>query len=71
MYKNNKFVISKIQLTYDLPAELLGDSFVKGLSAFVSGKDLLTISKESKAMETVFDAEPKTRFFNIGVKATF
>ena len=71
MYKNNKFVLSKIQITYDLPQEILGDSFVKGLSAFVSGKDLLTISKESKVMETTIDAEPQTRFFNVGVKATF
>lgn len=71
MYKNNKFVISKIQVSYDLPKELLGDSFVKGLSAFVSGKDLLTISKESKVMETNVDSEPQTRFFNVGVKATF
>jgi TonB-linked SusC/RagA family outer membrane protein len=71
MYKNNKFVLSKIQITYDLPQEILGDSFVKGLSAFVSGKDLLTISKESKVMETTVDAEPQTRFFNVGVKATF
>ena len=71
MYKNNKFVLSKIQITYDLPKEMLGDSFVKGLSAFISGKDLLTIAKESKTMETTIDAEPQTRFFNIGVKATF
>lgn len=71
LYKDNAFMLSKIQLTYDLPKEVLGDSFVKGLSAFVSAKDLLTISKESKIMETNIDTEPQTRFFNIGVKATF
>ena len=71
LYKNNAFRLSKIQLTYDLPTELLGDSFVKGVSAFVSGKDLLTISKERKVQETVIAGEPKTRFFQVGVKATF
>lgn len=71
LYKNNAFMLSKIQLTYDLPKEMLGDSFVKGVSAFISAKDLLTISKDSKIMELNVDSEPQTRFFNIGVKATF
>ena len=71
LYKNNAFRLTKVQLTYDLPSDLLGDSFVKGVSAFVSGKDLLTISKERKVMETVVAGDPKTRFFQVGVKATF
>lgn len=71
MYKKNAFYLSKIQITYDVPQELFGDSFIKGMSAFVSGKDLLTISKEKDVLETVIGDTPKTRFFNIGVKATF
>jgi TonB-linked SusC/RagA family outer membrane protein len=71
LYKDNAFKLTKIQLTYDLPKELLGDSFVKGVSAFVSGKDLLTISKERKVMETSIGGDPQTRFFQVGVKATF
>ena len=71
LYKDNAFQLTKIQVTYDLPKELLGDSFVKGVSAFVSGKDLLTISKERKVMETSIASDPKTRFFQVGVKATF
>ncbi len=71
LYKDNAFQLTKVQITYDLPQELLGDGIVKGLSAFVSGKDLLTISKERKVMETVIGGEPKTRFFNVGIKASF
>ena len=71
LYKDNAFKLTKIQITYDLPTELLGDSFVKGVSAFVSGKDLLTISKNSDVMETAIASDPKTRFFQVGVKATF
>lgn len=71
LYKDNAFKLTKIQVTYDLPKEMLGDSFVKGLSAFVSGKDLLTISKERKVMETAIASDPQTRFFQVGVKATF
>lgn len=70
-YKNNAFRLTKVQLSYELPKEMLGDSFVKGLGAFVSGKDLLTIAKERKIMETAIGREPYTRFFNIGIKATF
>ena len=71
LYKDNAFKLTKVQITYDLPTELLGDSFVKGVSAFVSGKDLLTISKERKVMETAIASDPQTRFFQVGVKATF
>lgn len=71
LYKDNAFKLTKVQITYDLPQELLGDSFVKGLSAFISGKDLLTISKERKVMETAIASDPQTRFFQVGVKATF
>lgn len=71
LYKDNAFKLTKIQVSYDLPKELLGDSFVKGVSAFVSGKDLLTISKERKVMETSIASDPQTRFFQLGVKATF
>ncbi len=71
LYKDNAFKLTKIQITYDLPQEMLGDSFVKGVSAFVSGKDLLTISKERKVMETSIASDPQTRFFQVGVKATF
>lgn len=71
LYKDNAFKLTKVQITYDLPQEMLGDSFVKGLSAFISGKDLLTISKERKVMETAIASDPQTRFFQVGVKATF
>ena len=71
LYKDNAFKLTKIQVSYDLPQELLGDSFVKGLGAFISGKDLLTISKERKVMETSIASDPQTRFFQVGVKATF
>lgn len=71
MYKNNKFTLDKIQISYEVPSEVFGDSFVKGLTAYVSGSDLLTISKEREHMELSVGSEPKSRFFNIGVKANF
>lgn len=71
MYKNNAFTLDKVQLSYELPKEILGESFVKGVSAFISGSSLLTISKESKHMEMSVGSEPQSRFYNLGIKATF
>ena len=71
LYKNNSFALDKIQISYEVPNEIFGDLFIKGLTAYVSGADLLTISKERKHMEMSVGSAPQSRFFNIGVKANF
>lgn len=71
MYKTNRFDLAKIQVTYDLPKQLLKNSFIRELSAYVSGANLLTISKERKHMEMNVGSSPQTRFYNIGIKAAF
>lgn len=71
MYKANRFDLAKIQVTYDLPKKLLRGSFVKALSAYVSGANLLTISKEREHMELNVGSAPQSRYYNIGVKAVF
>jgi TonB-linked SusC/RagA family outer membrane protein len=70
LYSTDRFNIRKVQLTYDFPKEMMG-KVVKALSVYVNGNDLLTISKERKLMETSVGYAPQTRFYNIGVKATF
>ena len=71
LYKNNSFALDKIQISYEVPNEIFGDLFIKGLTAYVSGADLLTVSKERKHMEMSVGSAPQSRFFNIGVKANF
>lgn len=71
MYKSNRFDLAKIQITYDLPKYILKNSFIRELSAYVSGANLLTISKERKHMEMNVGSSPQTRFYNIGIKAAF
>lgn len=71
IYKSNRFDLAKIQITYDLPKQILKNSFIKGVSAYVSGANLLTISKERKHMEMNVGSSPQTRFYNIGIKAAF
>ena len=71
LYKANRFDLAKVQLTYDFPARMLEKSFVRGLGIYVSGENLLTISKEREYMEMNVGTSPQTRLFNIGVKASF
>jgi TonB-linked SusC/RagA family outer membrane protein len=67
-YSTNRFDLSKIQVTYDMPQEWFGGSFIKGLSLYLSGESLLTLSGERELMETTIGAAPQCRFYNFGVK---
>lgn len=71
MYKANRFDLNRVQVSYDLPKDILKNSFVRALNVYLSGESLLTISKERKLMETNVGAAPQCRFFNIGAKASF
>lgn len=71
LYKTDRFNISKVQLTYDLPQALLNGSFVKSFSVYAYATNLLTISKERKTLELNTGSAPQTRFYNIGFKIGF
>jgi hypothetical protein len=70
MYSTDRFNLRKVQLTYDFPKEMFQGKWVKALSIYVNGNDLLTISKHRKMMETSVGYAPQTRFYNLGVKVT-
>lgn len=67
-YSTNRFDLTKIQLTYDMPQEWFEGKFVKGLSVYLSGESLLTISGERELLETTIGGAPQARFYNLGVK---
>ena len=70
LYSTDRFNLRKVQLTYDFPKEMFDGKVVKALSVYLSGSDLLTISKHRKMMETSVGYAPQTRFYNLGVKVT-
>ena len=71
LYSTDRFNLRKVQLTYDFPESILAKlKYVKALSVYLNGNDLLTISKERKLMETSVGYAPQTRFYNLGVKIT-
>lgn len=71
LYNTDRLNISKIQLSYDFPREWLQNSFIRELGFYVSGANLLTIAKERETLEMNVGGSPQTRFYNLGVKATF
>ncbi|MBR4388979.1 MAG: SusC/RagA family TonB-linked outer membrane protein [Prevotella sp.] len=70
MYSTDRFDLRKVQLTYDFPQDMFQGKWVKALSVYLNGNDLLTFSKNRKIMETSVGYAPQTRFYNLGVKVT-
>lgn len=71
-YKNNRFDIGKVQLTYDLPSTLFeGSRLLREAQVYVSGANLLTLSKEREHLERNVGSAPQARFYNLGIKVTF
>ncbi len=71
LYKTDHFSLAKLQITYDIPKSLLSNFIFKDFSAYVSGSNLLTLSKEREILEMNVGKAPQTRFFNLGIKAVF
>ncbi len=70
LYSTDRFNLRKVQLTYDFPEKMFNGKWVKALSLYVNGNDLLTISKNRELLETSVGYAPQTRFYNLGVKVT-
>lgn len=71
LYKTDRFTLAQVQLTYDIPEKALQGAFVKGLSVYFGGYNLLTISKEREYLEMNVGSAPQMRFYNIGLRGTF
>jgi len=71
LYSEDAFVLDKVQITYDLPAQLFGESFVKGVSVYAMGANLLTISPQRELLELRVGSSPYSRYYGIGVRAKF
>ena len=71
LYKTDRFNLSKVQLTYNLPGNVLGQSFVKGLLVYVAGANLYTFSKNREILDLSVASTPQFRNYNIGIRAKF
>lgn len=71
LYSTDRFNLSKVQLTYDFNDSWFRNKWVKGLTAYFSGSNLLTIAKNREILEMNVGSAPQTRFYNLGVKVSF
>lgn len=71
MVSDDAFRIDKVQITYDLPQHLFGNSFVKGVTVYAMGANLLTISPMRETLELNIGYAPQSRYYGIGVNAKF
>lgn len=71
LFSTSAFYLSRVQLTYEFPARLFANSFIKGLQVYAYGSDLLTVSGEREYLETSVGAAPQCRAYNLGVKLSF
>lgn len=70
IYSTDRFDLNKVQLTYDMPSKWFTGKVVSGMSIYLLGESLLTISKHREYMETNYSS-PQCRFYNIGLKMSF
>ncbi|MCQ2249975.1 MAG: SusC/RagA family TonB-linked outer membrane protein [Bacteroidales bacterium] len=73
-FKQNRFDIAKVQVTYNFPSSMFESGalkFISGCQVYVSGANLLTIAKERKHYELSVGNVPQSRFYNLGLKVTF
>ncbi|MBR4326594.1 MAG: SusC/RagA family TonB-linked outer membrane protein [Bacteroidales bacterium] len=72
-YKNNRFYLDKIQLTYDFPSSMFeGNRFIKGCSVYTYATNIFMFAKERDYIEASNAYYgPQSRFFNVGVNVNF
>jgi len=71
MYSTDRFDLSRVQITYNLPEKIVQSMSIRKMQVYISGSNLLTISPNRKIMELNVGATPQTRFYNVGLKANF
>lgn len=71
IYKTNRFNLSKVQLSYNLPSTVLRKTFVTELGLYIAGANLYTFSQNRKIMDLAIGTAPQFRSYTIGLKARF
>jgi TonB-linked SusC/RagA family outer membrane protein len=71
LYKTDRFNLSKLQLTYNLPNNILGGKIVKDFLVYVAGANLYTFSKNREILDLAIASTPQFRHYNAGIRAKF
>lgn len=71
LYKTDRFNLSKVQLTYNLPNAVLSKAFIKDILVYISGSNLYTFSKNRQILDLAVASTPQFRNYNVGIRAKF
>ncbi len=70
-YSTNRFDLARVQVSYTFPENFFGGDLVRDFGVYLNGANLLTIAPNRDILELNIGSAPQTRFYNIGVTATF
>lgn len=69
MVNGNDITLSRVQINYDLPAKIFKNVFIKGLSTYLRGSNLLMIAEDAQLRQT--NSYVSTRNFALGLKISY
>lgn len=70
-YSTSRFDLARVQLSYKFPEALIGKGAFSNVGIYLAGANLFTIAPEREILETNIDGAPQTRFYNVGLRASF
>lgn len=65
----NELTLSRVQLSYDLPTQMFKNTFIKGISAYMRGNNLLMLAEKAMLRQTSIYVS--TRNFSLGFKISY
>jgi len=71
IYKTDRFDLSKVQVSFDLPLNNTKQTVLKELGIYVSGANLLTFSENKDIMDLITWSNPTMRYYSVGIRANF
>lgn len=71
LYRDDYFTLQRAQLTYQFPEKIKKALLMKDFSCFLSGSNLLTLSKHKDIKELRVGSEPNYRSYTLGIKIMF
>lgn len=71
MYDSNVFTLSRVQLSFDVPASLISRWAVKSIGFYVRGMNLLSLGENIEKQQVRIGSEPIYRSYALGARVSF
>ena len=71
LYKADQFNLARVQLTYNLPGNVIRRTFFRDLGLYVSGATLIRFSENREILDLTVAGTPQFRYYSAGLRAKF